>query len=176
MAPRPLLLPSMGLGLLAIAALLGWEATHGGIGAHHLLADPSKPAISNAWGLLVVPGLGALAALVVARRARTGDAVAVVRRALWLWAGALAAGAALAIAFMLGPPGASDAIALAALAAGLVVRSYRGEAAFGFVLGMMAAVGPVLPLLFVVVAATLSATAHFLAWPAAAMLWRKARR
>jgi hypothetical protein len=26
------------------------------------------------------------------------------------------------------------------------------------------------------VAATLSAAAHFLAWPAAAMLWRKARR
>lgn len=174
MAPRPLLLPSVGLGLLAIAALLGWEATHGGIGAHHLLADPSRPAISNAWGLLVVPGLAWLAAITVGRRARR-DAGA-VRGALWLWAGALATGAALAAAFALGPPGASDAVALGALAAGLVARSYRAEAAFGFVLGMMAAVGPVLPLLFVGVAATLSAAAHFLAWPAAAMLWRKARR
>ncbi len=174
MPPRSLPSLSIALALLAVGALLGWEAMHGGIGAHHLLADPSLPAISNAWGLLVVPGLAWLAALTVGRRART-DAGA-VRGALWLCAGALLVGAALAAAFTLGPPGASDAIALGALAAGLVVRSYRAEAGVGFIVGMMAAVGPVLPLLFVAVAAAVSACAFFLLRPALAALWRRARR
>lgn len=47
--------------ILAISAFalevchLGWEYTHGGVPAHHLLNNPELPAISNWWGLLVVP-------------------------------------------------------------------------------------------------------------------------
>lgn len=32
---------------------LGWEYTHGGVTAHHLLNNPELPAISYWWGLLV---------------------------------------------------------------------------------------------------------------------------
>jgi hypothetical protein len=166
--------PALTVGACAIAALLGWEALHGGIRAHHLLADPSMPAISNAWGLLTVPGLAWLAAYTVARRAR--EVPDTVRAALLAWAGALLVGAALAAAFMAGVSALSNAIALGALAAGLVVRTYRAEIGYGFTLGMMAAVGPVLPLLVVAVAAVLSALAHLLVWPGVAWLWRKAQR
>lgn len=58
-------------GMGAALIHLGWEYSHGGIQRHHLLNDASLPAISNAWGLLVLPLLGVLAGWEVTRRTRT---------------------------------------------------------------------------------------------------------
>ena len=60
MFARPDLQSRLILAVSAFAAEvlhLGWEYTHGGVPAHHLLNDPGLPAISNWWGLLVVPVL-----------------------------------------------------------------------------------------------------------------------
>ncbi len=40
-----------------MALLLGWQHLDGGVPAHHLLADPALPALSNWWGLLTLPAL-----------------------------------------------------------------------------------------------------------------------
>ena len=45
------------LATLAIGALLGWQALHGGVPAHHVLHRADMPAISNWWGALVIPAL-----------------------------------------------------------------------------------------------------------------------
>lgn len=38
-----------------MALLPGWQHLDGGVPAHHLLADPSLPSLSNWWGLLALP-------------------------------------------------------------------------------------------------------------------------
>jgi hypothetical protein len=46
------------LTLLAFGAevgILAWEYLNGGFRSHHLLANPDLPAVSNWWGLLVIP-------------------------------------------------------------------------------------------------------------------------
>ena len=45
-----------------IVAQLGWHWFQGGINAHHLLANPDLPSVSDAWGLIILPGLAWLAA------------------------------------------------------------------------------------------------------------------
>lgn len=51
-------LSALAAGLVTV--LLGWEWSQGGIISHHLLADPSMPAMPNAWGLLWLPLLAYL--------------------------------------------------------------------------------------------------------------------
>ena len=60
-------LAAVAVGLVALH--LGGEWSQGGIASHHFLADPSMPAISNAWGLLWLPLLAVLYAPSIRRRA-----------------------------------------------------------------------------------------------------------
>lgn len=163
----------LALALVAVAVHLAWEFTHGGVRSHHLLAQPDLPAISNGWGLLTVPLLGWLASRVATRRA-AGDPRAAAP-AVWAFIGALLVGIAVSSGFVLGLQSATSGIFFAALAAGLVFRTYRAEYAFGFVLGMLFVFGGVLPALVASVAAALSALAHFVIWPAGAFVFRKLR-
>lgn len=168
------------VGAAVAAALLGWEATHGGIQSHHLLADPTLPSVSNAWGAVILPALGALATHFVRRRAArslatSGQPQRVARRALLGSLAALAVGLALSAAFTLAPGDASAAVFLTAAAAGLLVPTYRAEYAFGFVIGMAFTFGPVLPLIATLLLAGTSAIAHYLLRPLAAGAYRRLR-
>lgn len=164
--------------VLTVAALcaelfhLGWEYTHGGVLAHHLLANPDLPAISNWWGALLVPLLtwwlvGRIGHSVQARRRGLERGVI----APWTGViGALVYGGALATAFSLGSPLVNYLFfALPALA--LVVRAWRAEFVLGFVLGMTFVFGAVLPTLIAGVVAALSWVAHAVA----GVVWRRLR-
>ena len=164
---------ALGLAALAAAAHLGWEHTHGGILSHHLLNRADLPTISNAWGLLVLPVLGWLAGSVVARRASARPSAA--RTALAAFLGALAAGAALSVAFVAGSESAAGAVFFGVLLTGLVLPTYRAEYLFGFVLGMTFVFGSILPALFGLLAVGISAAAHLLLWPAGMWVLRRAR-
>ena len=155
---------ALGLSVLAAAAHLGWEHAHGGIRSHHLLNRADLPTISNAWGLLVLP---------VARRAMAAPSAA--RTALAAFLGALAAGAALSVAFVAGSESAAGAVFLGVLLTGLVLPTYRAEYLFGFVLGMTFVFGSILPALFGLLAVGVSAAAHLLLWPAGMWVLRRAR-
>lgn len=156
-----------GLAVLAVALHLGWEYTHGGIRSHHLLNRADLPAISNLWGLVVLPVLGWVAARCVMRRAAARPEA--VRYALTAFAGALAVGVALSVVFVTGNEAAAGVLFLGVLLSGLVFPTYRAEYTFGFVLGMTFVFGSVLPTLVALVAAAISASAHLLAWPA--VMW-----
>lgn len=164
---------ALGLALAATALHLGWEYTHGGVKSHHLLDRADLPAISNWWGLIVLPLLGALAGRSVGRRAHASPSA--LPRALAAFVAALAAGAALSAAFVAGNEPAASALFLAIVASGLVVPAYRAEYGFGFVLGMTFVFGSVLPGIIALVVAGISAAAHRIAWPAAMWLARRAR-
>ena len=161
------------LGAAVAIAQLAWEATHGGIQSHHLLARADLPAVSNLWGLATLPALGWLAAYFVRRRSASSGHT--VRRAVVAFSCALILGGALSAAFRLGLEDVSAGLFGGAMLAGLVVPTYRAEYLFGFVVGMTWVVGPVLPVIAGTVAAMVSVLAHFVLRPAALGLYRKLR-
>jgi hypothetical protein len=144
---------------------LGWEYTHGGVPAHHLLNNPDLPAISNWWGLLVVPLLVWFLVGRIQRRAatlvQTGSrerfrTLAQARFAMaFLWAAALAA------AFTFGHP-AVTWIFFGAFAAALCAGAWRAEYVLGFALGMTFTFGAVLPVLVASVIAACAFAVHLI--------------
>lgn len=172
--PARWLLPcAIALAISAVLLQLGWEYTHGGILRHHLLNDASMPAISNAWGLVVLPMLGALAGWVVARRVRLRPAALFPAAAGC--AGALLAGATLSVAFVSAGESAATWVMLAVLIASAVLPVYRVEYLFGFVLGMMFVFGPVLPAIVACVPMLISALSRLIVWPAITWLLRRSQ-
>ena len=150
-------------GLAAEIAHLGWEYTHGGVPAHHLLNNPDLPAVSNWWGLLVVPLLVWFLVGRIQRRAATlvqmgsRERFRTLARArfavAFLWAGALA------LAFTLGHP-AVTWIFFGAFAAAVCAGAWRAEYVLGFALGMSFTFGAVLPVLIASVIAACSFAVH----------------
>jgi hypothetical protein len=157
------------IGLLASIAHLGWELTHGGVGSHHLLARRDLPAISNSWGLIILPFLGWLASRNATRRAALDDTAAA--RSIAGFSGALLVGVALSWSFAAGFESAATGIFLSALAIGLILPSYRAEYIFGFVLGMTFVLGSVLPTIAALLGASISAVAHLVVYPGVARLY-----
>lgn len=161
------------LGAAVAIVQLAWEASHGGIVSHHLLARADLPAVSNLWGLATLPALGWLAAYFVRRRSASSEPA--VRRVVAAFVCALILGGSLAAAFSLGLEDISGGLFVAAMLAGLVAPTYRAEYLFGFVIGMTWVVGPVLPVIAGTLAATVSVLAHFVLRSAVLALYRRLR-
>lgn len=161
------------LGAAVAIVQLAWEASHGGIVSHHLLARADLPAVSNLWGLATLPTLGWLAAHFARRRSASSEHA--VGRAVTAFFCALTLGGGLAAAFSLGLEDMSAGLFLAAILAGLVVPIYRAEYLFGFVIGMTWVVGPVLPVIAGTLAGTVSMLAHFVLRPVVLALYRRLR-
>lgn len=149
----------LALALLVIeAALLAHEHFTGGIRSHHLLDRPDLPAISNGFGLAVMPVLGWL----LGSRLRRSPAASGPSRAVWAsLAGALAYGAAMAASFALGASDVSSGLFFGLFLAAAVFPIYRIEYITGFVLGMAYTFGAVLPLLVALVLAAVSFAVRF---------------
>lgn len=130
------------LAFLAEAVHLGWEALHGGIQTHHLLQRADLPAVSNAWGLLVLPLLAAWAAgRWPADRAATRERGWVMLGLAVPWLVALAMSWSMAQELS----GVTELLFMGLLAAAVVLPGYRPECLLGFVLGMSWTIGAVLP-------------------------------
>lgn len=152
---------------LAVAAYemvhLGWEYTHGGVVSHHILQRPDLPAISNGWGLALLP---VLAWLLIGRMQATNaqQSKAFPSRDMTLrFVAALAYGAALATAFSLGYESVTTTLFFSLFALALMTALYRAELVLGFVLGMSFVFGAVLPTVIAGVFVALSAVLHPLA-------------
>ena len=134
----------VGLGLLASVVHLGWEATHGGVRAHHLLARGDMPSFSNWWGLLVLPLLGGIAAASVQTRLQSSPATLATSSIALI--GSTLVGVTMSALFVANYEEVVSWVFLGVLATGIVLPIYRPEYLFGFVLGMMVVFGPVIPL------------------------------
>lgn len=141
------------LALMAEALHLGWEALHGGIPSHHLLQSPDLPAISNAWGLLVLPALAAWVGGRLPRRPATARDWLPVALGFGL---PLLLGAALSLAFGLQQQALTETLFFSLPAFAVLLPAHRPESLLGFVLGMSWTFGAVLPLLIGGVIAGLS--------------------
>jgi hypothetical protein len=152
-------LAAIAAGLVALH--LGWEWSQGGIASHHFLADPSIPAISNAWGLLWLPLLAVLYAPSLRRRAigpglRPRWRPAMVAGLL----GGLAAGAAIATFVIIRPDIDGTWVLGSLLALSLAFPVWRGEIVLGFLAGAMVAIGTILPSIFAFAFAAISFAVH----------------
>lgn len=158
--------------LLAEALHLAWEALHGGIASHHLLQRADLPAFSNAWGLLLLPMLGAWAG---GRWPGPGSAASERRRVARALALGLAVplllGLALSLSFRWEMHEATELIFFSLPALALLLPAQRPECLLGFVLGMNWAFGAVLPTLIGGVILALS----WLVRRLAGWAWRTAR-
>jgi hypothetical protein len=156
------------LALLAECIHLGWEALHGGIVSHHLLQRADMPAMSNAWGLLIVPTLAAWAAgRLPSRQALARDWLPVTLG----FALPLLLGAALSTAFSLQMHALTEAIFFTLLLLALVLPAHRPECLLGFVLGMSWTFGAVIATLI----GGIIGGVPWLLRSAALWLWRRAR-
>lgn len=140
------------LAALAFAGMhLGFEYFDGGVRSHHVLNRADLPEISNWFGLIILPALGW--AFGVRLRNRPG-----ARRGIWVGlVASLAYGAALAASFELGATDITKAIFFGLLPLAIIAPIYRAECMLGFVAGMTFTFGAILPCIFAVLFAGLSA-------------------
>jgi len=141
-----------------MALLLGWQHFNGGVPAHHLLADPNLPALSNWWGLLTLPLL-AWYLLGRIKRRRAGDPAS-ASRIKGAFGGALLFGVALGLLFSAGQVTAAEYLVQSLVVVALFYPIYRAEYVLGFVLGMSWAFGAVLPMLPACIFALVGAVIH----------------
>jgi hypothetical protein len=175
-----------GAALTVVSALLLWEHFHGGIQSHHVLNRADLPAISNAWGIVLLPILAWVAITQVLNRmaknnqtwrkcfteAKNGREA---RSAIFGFVGALLFGSLLAFGFSQGFQDFTGYLFLGMFVLALIVPIYRAETLLGFVLSMMWVFGPVLPIGIGAVLALLSASVHLLLWPLLIRAWRWSR-
>jgi hypothetical protein len=167
--------------LLAELAHLAWEHFHGGVRSHHILNRGDLPAISNAWGMLLLPALTwFLTGRTQRRIERQSSANAVVRTmppgVVAGFLGALLVGIALSAAFAMGSDTVPAYIAQGIIVLAILLPIYRAECLLGFVLAMTFTFGAVLPTAVGSVFAALSALMHLLVYPCLRHLWAWLRR
>lgn len=146
--------------LLFEAAVLAWEYFNGGVPSHHLLDRPDFPAISNGYGLVVLPLLGWLLGVRLRHRPTTSAGSGLARG---IWAGlgcSLLYGVAMATCFQLGASTVLSGLFFGLFLLAAVLPIYRIECIFGFVVGMTFTFGAVLPALVAVVFAAVSVVVH----------------
>ena len=160
--------------LLAEFALLLWEHFHGGIKSHHLLHRADLPAISNAWGLILLPALAWLASTQVLKRMQSNSVgLANLPKSVILgFTGALIIGCMLAFSFSHGYETATENLFMAMILSAVLLPVYRAETVLGFVLGMNIVFGAVLPIAVAALLASLSAMVHLILWPLLVRGWR----
>jgi hypothetical protein len=142
------------------SAHLYLEDLHGGVLAHHLLNRPDLPAISNWWGLVLIPVLtwfqvGRIQARVQKKNAYRSDMPRVPAAVMLAFTASLAYGAALSFAFISNYEAISY-VFLGAFVVSLLVPTYRAEYILGFVLGMTFTFGAAIPIIIAAVVASFS--------------------
>ena len=144
-----------------VAALLAHEHFDGGVRSHHLLDGPDFPAISNWFGLIVLPLLGWLLGARLRKQMTSAVAHGSSMRSGICLVCSLLYGAALATSFEAGAPSMASGLFLGLFLLAVALPLYRIEYIFGFVVGMAFTFGAVLPALVAVVVAAVSALVHF---------------
>jgi len=162
--------------LLAELAHLAWEHFHGGVRSHHILNRADLPAISNAWGILLLPSLTWFLTARIQRRVVLQSGANSVDPTMppsiaASFIVALFFGIALSVAFTMGNDAVASYIAQGIIVLAILLPIYRAECLLGFVLGMTLTFGGVLPTAVGSVFAAMSAVMHLLVYPLPGRLW-----
>lgn len=157
--------------LLFAITHLAWEYFNGGVVSHHLLARDDLPAISNWWGLLLLPVLAWFLSGWAQTRIATN-----LNGVLAGSVGALACGVLLSVSFASGREDLAAYVLQGMLLLALLLPVYRAEYVFGFIVGMTFTFGAVLPALVAALVGAVSAIAHLVVRPLLSRVWQRLRR
>ena len=158
--------------------LLMWEHVHGGVVSHHLLHRADLPAISNSWGVVLLPALTWFLTGRIQRRMalHSGGTESTTALSVVVWfVGALMCGISLAVAFTRHEEALASSLFLGQVLLALALPVYRAECVLGFVLGMTFTFGAVLPTAVGSLLAALSAVVHLGVRPVLARLRTRVR-
>ena len=166
-----------GLVLLAELAHLTWEHFNGGVVSHHILHRSDMPAISNWWGLLLLPALtwfltGRIQKRLVLDSAGKGAATTLPLRVAIGFVGSLLLGVLLAVSFTNHFESIASYLFQGMLLLAILLPVYRAECVLGFVLGMAFTFGAVLPTIVGFVIGAVSAVIHRSIRPFLVRLWK----
>jgi hypothetical protein len=167
--------------LVAFVALwevahLVWEHLNGGIVSHHFLAMKEMPAISNWWGLLLLPTLAWVLAGNIQKRINSQpngkDAKSRVLASIVIGGVAsLIFGILLSFFFTNGNEDVTSYLFFGMILLSFILPIFRAECLLGFVLGMTFTFGAVLPTFIGSIVAALSAIVHLLIFPGLRRIW-----
>ena len=167
--------------MLAELAHLVWEHLHGGVRSHHILNRADLPAISNAWGALLLPAMAWFLSGRVQKRitsqSHAKDAAAMLPASVVAgFVGTLVFGTLFAGSFAYGYETVTGYLFQGLIVLALLLPLCRAEWVLGFVLGMTFTFGAVLPTVVGSVIAALSAVAHLVVFPLLVRGWAWLRR
>ncbi len=155
---------------LAIFAVihLGLELRDGGVVSHHLLARVDMPAISNWWGLLLLPALAwflypFMSGSHVSMTKHPAGRLGLSRAAQHRLAGTIVYVGMLGAAFEIGNEQIPAVLMRILFPLGIVIPLYRAELILGMVIGMAFTFGAVIPTIGTGVIALASYVTHSLA-------------
>lgn len=152
------------------AGHLLWEYSNGGVLSHHLLNNSDYPAVSNWWGLIILPSLAWFTTARIYKRvvvqSESESADSKIPRAILVgFLGMLSISIIQSLAFNFGYPNITMYLALSILLAGLFLPIYRTECILGHVLGAVFIFGPVIPLIGISIMALVSAFSNLVLKP-----------
>ncbi|MEX2362215.1 MAG: hypothetical protein WD597_01275, partial [Balneolaceae bacterium] len=148
---------------------------------HHLLHRSDLPAISNWWAIAILPILAWFSTTRVKKRVTLhSDAVSVGGKipngVLIGFFGMLLISLLQSIAFEFGYENITMYLALCVLLIGLFLPIYRAECILGYVLGATFTFGAVIPIIGILVIATISAFSNLVMKPMLINIWGHFKR
>ncbi len=161
--------------LLFVAGHLSIEYFAGGVRSHNLLNNPDLPALSNWLGLITLPALAVILGWRVRASSLPAQLVGLPRHMLLALLSALVYGAAMAISFWFGAENITFAALIGLFIGALLFPVYRAEYILGFVVGMTAIFGGVLPLIVALVVALFSFVSRLLVSKVGALIEKRSK-
>lgn len=151
--------------ILFVAGHLLWEHSNGGVISHNLLHRSEYPAISNWWGLLILPFLAWLSIVRIEKRVTLQtDAppvrAKILRVGLIGFFGMLILSLLQSLSFSNGYENVAIYLSLGLVVVGLFLPIYRAECIFGYVFGSIVFIGAVIPLIGILVIVGISWFSH----------------
>ncbi|MFC2133688.1 hypothetical protein ACFLTH_03650 [Bacteroidota bacterium] len=160
---------------------LFWEYFNGGVLSHHLLNRSDLPAISNWWGIIILPFLAWFTTTRIKKRITflsddSSIASKIPKGILIGFCGMFLVSLILSLAFEFGCDNISMYVILGVLLVALFLPVYRTECALGYVLGAVLTFGPVIPLIVILIISIISAFSNLCIKPLLVNIWGYIKR
>ncbi|MFD2533149.1 hypothetical protein [Gracilimonas halophila] len=167
--------------VIFVLAHLLWEHLNGGVLSHHLLHSSDLPAISNWWNIVVLPLLAWFSTTRIKRRIsfQPDDPSAkgkIPKGILIGFFGMLLVSIFQSVTFEFGYENITMYTALCVLLVGLFLPIYRAECILGHVLGATFIFGSIIPIMGILVIATISAFSNLLMKPVLINIWGRFKK
>jgi len=148
--------------LLVVLAFISWEYFHGGVVSHHILNQKELPAISNWWGVVILPTYTWFLVSRIEKRfnqegSKHPSSKKFIHKTLLHFLVGFSLGLALALSFVHDFQPFLENVLVIFLILSFVFPIYYAECILGFVVAMTFTFGAIIPIVFILVMASIGA-------------------